>query len=151
PDDAAFPADENHPHIQLGWRNSNDGPNSRVVKAGGTFTIPVPADTYTQLQVYALSTEEQPQIPFTLKYADMTTDGNTVTFPDWYDDPAPAGQFLIVDGLNRVGAAPAQKVDFSADPAIAGVSLSPDPAKTLVGVDVNHLASNGWFVFYGAA
>jgi hypothetical protein len=151
PDDAVFPANADHPKIHLGWSNASDGPNSRVVKMGGTFNIKVPSDTYTQLQVYALSTEGKSTIQFTLNYADLSTDVQTIVFGDWYDDPAPAGQFFIVNGLNRIGGAPAQTVDFAADPAIAGVNLSPNPAKTLVSVDVNHLVSGGWFVFYGAA
>ena len=148
PNNATFAADANHPLVHLGWDNSNDGPNSRVVKSGFSFTLPVPVDTYAQLQVYGLSTEGTSSMQFTLTYSDATTDIRNITFPDWYTDPAPAGQFFLINGLDRIGAG--LVFDSSKDPAVAGVNLNPNPAKTLVSVFVNHLASNGWFTFYGS-
>jgi hypothetical protein len=148
PDTGTFAADGNHPFLQLGWNNANDGFNSRIVKQGGTFTIPVPADTYTQFQVYAVSSEGNSSMQFTLHYSDGSTDVRNITFGDWYNDPAGTGTFFIINGLDRVTATGAYEVQK--DPAMAGANLNPTTTKTLTSVDVNHLTSNGWFVFYGA-
>jgi hypothetical protein len=150
PDNATFAADGNHPLVHLGWDNANNGPNSRIVLTNGSFTLPVPADTYTQLQVYAISSEGPSAMKFTLTYSDATTDVRNITFGDWYDDPAASGLFFLINGLDRIGPPPGQMYQPEHDPAMAGTNLNPDPAKTLVSVQAMHLASNGWFVFYGA-
>src|SRR5262249_11654312 len=126
-----------------------NGANCRVVKSGGTFTISVPARSYTQLQVYAVSSEGQSKMQFTLSYSDGSTDTRSIAFGDWYDDPPATGTFYVIDNLDRIDAS--NRYEGEHDPALAGASLNPDTTKTLTNVAVNHLTSTGWFVFYGAA
>jgi hypothetical protein len=149
PDNATFAADGNHPVLHLGWDNANDGPNSRIMKPGdASFTIPVPADTYTQFQVYAISSEGTSSMQFTLNYSDGTTDTRTVSFADWFNNAA-TGTFYVIDGLDRITST--MTYEASHNPAMVGANLTPNAAKTLTSVAVNHQTSNGWFVFYGAA
>jgi EGF domain len=147
PDDATFAADANHPLLKLGWSNADDGPNARIVKSG-SFTITVPSRTYTQFQIFAVSTEGKSVMQFALNYDDGTTETRNVTFGDWYDDPAPAGTFYIINGLDR--ATNTNTYQQERDPAIAGANLNPNTGKTLTSVVVNHQPSVGWFVFFGA-
>ncbi|MDB4938068.1 MAG: uncharacterized protein JWP87_5040, partial [Labilithrix sp.] len=149
PDNAIFAKDANHPALHLTWDNADNGFNSRIVKTNETFTIPVPETTYTGFQVYMVSSEGPSSMQFTLNYSDGTTDVRNVTFNDWFNDPAGAGTFYVIDGLDRVGAGNAY--DPVHDPDLVGANLSPNAAKTLTSVVVKHLTSNGWFVFFGAA
>jgi hypothetical protein len=145
PDDAFFAANAQHPNIQLHWNNNDDGLNSRFMNAGESFTFPVPATTYGQVQVYGLSTEGSSTLQFTLAYSDGTSDSRLITFVDWFNDPAPFGQFYIIDGMDRYAAS----YVAARDPAITGVNLSPNSAKTLTSVTVAQ-PTTSFFVFLGA-
>lgn len=147
PDDAVFAADANHPALKLGWNDANDGPNSLIVKANESFTMTVPADNYSQLQIYATSTEGNSSVFCLLTYDDGTNETRVLTFLDWYSDPPGAGTFYVTDGLDRYGTA---SLDVARDPAIFGASLNPDPLKKLSSVKVTHDISSRSFVFYGA-
>jgi hypothetical protein len=146
PDNAFFPADANHSAVQLHWSNSDDGPNSRVVMAGDAFTFNVPSDRYTRLQLYGYSTNGASSVAFTLSYDDATTDVVNVTFVDWYSDPAPPGQFILINDLDRFANG---AVDMDHDGAIFGINLAPDPAKKLVSVYTTQIGP-GILVFLGA-
>jgi hypothetical protein len=145
PDDAFFPANADHPDIQLHWNNSDDGVNSRLSTTTDTFTFAVPAAHYEQVQVFGLSTEGPTTLEFTLTYDAGTPDVRTVTFPDWFTDPVPAGVFYIIDGMDRFSTGYVS----ARDPAVAGASLAPDATKTLVSITVTKPATN-FFVFLGA-
>ena len=147
PDNATFAKDANHPALHLTWDNADDGFNSRIVKTGDTFTIPVPPTTYTQFQVFTVSSEGSSSMQFTLNYDDGTSDVKNVTFADWFNNAA-AGTFYVIDGLDRVGAG--NTYDAAHNPDLVGANLNPNVAKTLTSVVVKHLTSNGWFVFFGA-
>ena len=60
-------------------------------------------------------------------------------------DPPPQGQFYLIDGLDIVANGITELVQ---DPAIFGANLNPDPAKTLISIDLD--GSVGTFVFLGA-
>ena len=146
PDDGFFPANTAHPDVKLHFRNDDDGPNSRVLKAGESFSFAVPVASYQQVQLYALSTEGKSTVKVTLTYADATTEARSVTLGDWFDDPAPAGQFFLVDGLDRFGNS---GYVAAHDPAISGVNLAPNTLKKLVSVTVEGQGT-GVVTFYGA-
>jgi hypothetical protein len=148
PNDAYFPANASHPEVKLHWNNADDGPNSRLMKPGDSFSFAVPMTTYTQVQIYGLSTEGASSVKFTLTYSDASTDVRTITFPDWFADPAAPGQFFLIDGLDRVGSGVFQP---SRDPAISGVNLDPNPGKELVSITLLSSTTSNRFTLFGAA
>jgi Calcium-binding EGF domain/EGF domain len=146
PDDGRFPANADHPDVKLHFRNDDDGLNSRVLRAGESFSFAVPVASYQEVQIYALSAEGKSAVKLTLTYADATTEARQVTLGDWFDDPSPAGQFFLVDGLDRFGAG---GYVAAHDPAISAVNLAPNPQKKLASVTVAGQGA-GIVTFYGA-
>jgi hypothetical protein len=150
PDNGFFPADANHPDVQLHWDNASNGPNSRVVPPGGpAFSFPMAPAAYTQLQVYMLSTEGTSSVVFTLTYSDASTELRDIQLNDWFDDPSPPSQFFLIDGLDRASIL-GDAIDAAHDPAISGINLNPNPSKTLTSVKAALTPGGGWLVFYGA-
>ncbi|MCB9685877.1 MAG: thrombospondin type 3 repeat-containing protein [Alphaproteobacteria bacterium] len=146
PDDGFFPADAQHPDLQLGWSNDDDGPNSRILRQGESLAFAVPPGSYTHLQLYALSTEGASTIQVVVTYDDATRDSQAITVRDWYDDVVTANQYQLVNGLDRYGNLGWTDAN---DPCLYAIELNPDPARLVVSVDVSQ-PSTDWFVFYGA-
>jgi hypothetical protein len=134
PNDGSFAANASHPAVQLAYRNDDNGNNAARVLATGPLAIDVPDGPYTQLQVFGISTEGSAALTFTLHYCDGTTATRSITFPDWFNDPPPAGTFYLIDGMDRAGIGGTYQA--SRDPAAFGVSLAPDATRVLVSVDV---------------
>jgi hypothetical protein len=146
PDDAYFPANSLHPEVYLHWRNSNDGRNCRIMRAGDDFTFTVPAFTYGHVQIYGFAAGGGlANVTYTLTYRDGTIQTVHAGFLDWTTDPPSTGFFYLIDGLDIYNTAFANNNDL----AIFGHNVTPDDTKVLTSIRVA-MSSSNWFVFWGA-
>jgi hypothetical protein len=140
-----------NPAVQRHFSDTSTAANSLMLDGplpnnGTTFTFAVPAQPYTQLQIYATSTEGTTSLSATLTYADTTTAAVPFTIPDWGTNAATAPVFVLAGGLARLGSGTFEGHDAF---ALYGVNLSPDSAKVLTQVTVT-FTSGKRFLFYGA-
>jgi hypothetical protein len=149
PDNGTFPADGNHPAVQLYSVDASEGNNVRLSVAGQSYTIPVPNRQYAQAQLFAVCTEGAATMTFTLHYSDASTDTRVMVVPDWTSGGPGSDEFYLTSGLAREsnGDHAVQSVNAS----IFGLNLNPNPAKTLVSIDVaNPGSGNQRFVLFAA-
>ena len=142
------------PKVQLAWSNTSNVNNSLVMPgngdAGAPATFDVPADNYSQVQIYATGGNGSSMLNVTLTYATGSplTVSSTVAVPDWCVPGAlPAGEYTLASA-ERV------KLPTAFDPTLCNIyaiDLNPDPARTLTKVAlVDEGPSGDYVVFYGA-
>ncbi|MBI4784814.1 MAG: DUF4347 domain-containing protein [Oscillatoriophycideae cyanobacterium NC_groundwater_1537_Pr4_S-0.65um_50_18] len=152
PDDGLFAANAFHPEIQLAYRNSDDGINSRLIQTStGSFTFAVTPGNYSEIHLATTSTEGSSAVQATFTYADGTTSTTTTqTVPDWYNSiTESASSYYLVDGMDR-SYADATTFQNVSNPAVFGLRFTPDSAKTLQSITIEKTASTGWLLFFGA-
>ncbi|OKH29897.1 hypothetical protein FACHB389_25290 [Nostoc calcicola FACHB-389] len=152
PDDGFFGATNFNPDIQLGYRNSDNGNNARLITTStGSFTFNVSSGQYAYVHLALNSTEARSNVRFTLNYSDGTTQTtDSQTIPDWYEEITPSTTlYYLIDGLDR-SKADGTGFENSNDAAIFGLRLSADTTKTLESITVEKTASAGYLAFFGA-
>jgi len=141
-----------NPAVQLYFSDTSTAANSvllngKVPNNAETLSFPVPAFSYTNLQIYGTSTEGASTLAVKLTYSDTSTSTTSVTIPDWgSSDEVVAPAFVLVGSLGRLGSG-----TFEGNPSFAlyGANLSPIVAKSVASVTLTHSGA-GRFVFYGA-
>lgn len=153
PSNGLFPTNgTQHPVVQLHVADPSTAPNSVLLDGPSpnnatSLTFAVPPNQYTQLQIYATSTEGSSSLTITLTYADTTTGTVTLTVPDWGQAASATGAvFALSSSLGRIGTG---QYDTNDTFAIYGANLGPDSTRSLVNVSVK-TAGSGRLVFYGA-
>lgn len=134
PDTAFFEETPDHPAVQLGWRNDDDGVNARQLGvAAPDVRIPVSPLSCRRLVLYGTSVEGTSAVDVTLRYTDGTTTTVTPTFSDWASGATPAGGFLLASRLHRASIALANNpvTDYRAEFSVAGVRVPADQRKEL--------------------
>jgi len=152
PDDGFFGATNFNPDIQLGYRNSDNGNNARLITTStGSFTFNVLSGQYAYVHLALNSTEASSNVRFTLNYSDGTTQTtNSQTIPDWFNEITPSRTlYYLIDGLDR-SRADGTGFENSNDAAIFGLRLSANATKTLESITVEKTASAGYLAFFGA-
>jgi Ca2+-binding RTX toxin-like protein/methionine-rich copper-binding protein CopC len=138
PDNGFFAANAYHPDVQLGYNNTNNGNNAKVLTTNGTsFTIPVTPNQYSEIHLFATSTNGNAGMQVTFNYSDGTTGTSTATVSDWFDEitETPSNYYLI-NGMDRSTDTTGTAYTDVNDPAIFGLRFSPNPAKTLQSITV---------------
>jgi len=150
PDSDLIAANERHPDVKLHYAQA--GSQVRKITASTeSFAFDVPGAKYSQLQMFFISAQGESPISVKLSYADGSSDERETTVPDFYfpkpkvDDPR---WFILVDNFGKVDM-DGKKVEADHH-YIHGVDLSPDPAKTLVKVEVTKTTSTSQLTFFGA-
>ena len=97
PDYGLFPANADHPDVQLAYRNSDDGLNAYGSNAGDTtFSFTVPTGRYQKLQIFAASTYGSSTLSATFTYVGNSTQVQSdIKIEDWFQAPPPGGFTLI--------------------------------------------------------
>lgn len=150
PNDGFFAATAGHPAVQLPISNGNDGNNARILTAGQTLTLSVPAAVYPKLFLWITATEGDAATQVTLHYCDNTTGARSFDTPDWFDDPPPTGFVSLINGLDRFSLGNNTKNSVK-DPAILGYDLAPSSTKVLTSIDVKNASGGSQrLVFFGA-
>ena len=148
PDNGLIPADGNHAAIQLAAIEGHEGFNVNLMLAGNNYIVSVPNRPYTQVQLFAVSTEGTASMTFTLYYNDATSDVRSMSVPDWIGGAPGPDEFYFVTGLAResnTGGVQAENAK------IFGLNLNPNPAKTLTAIQVSLPAGGQRFVLFAAA
>ena len=105
-DDGIYPANDQHPKIDLPYNNNNNGKNARTIgpstSALNTFTIGVPKDKYAVMHVIGASSYEA-NIDVQLNYTDGTNTLKSITFWDWFD-PDPDTGYVLIGGTDKASA-----------------------------------------------
>lgn len=149
PDNAKFPAGDNHPAVLLAYVN-DDGrkPIARVSQNEDIFVITVPEGNYTRLFLIACSGRGASDLTVDLKYSDKTIETRTMQVPDWYDTLKPDDKYrcAIATDLSKWNS---QKMLDKDHRSIFGIDVQPNPAKTLVKIRV-HKSGQTFLTVFGA-
>jgi hypothetical protein len=149
PDDARFPATDQHPEVVLHFANTNTGPQVRRSLAEDSFTVVVPTANYERLDLHFMSANGSSKLKLTLNYADGSPDSKTVEIPDWFY-PVELGDPLRYNLASDLGKW--DKKNSMSEPDhhyLHGIALRPDPRRRLTGVSVEKPA-DGTLTFWGA-
>jgi hypothetical protein len=88
PDSGFFPANDRHHDVQLPYGIVSGGPQvHRSPGSTETYSVPVPADHYIQMQLFFISANGPTPISIKLYYADGSSDQRTTLGPDFYFYP----------------------------------------------------------------
>lgn len=85
---------------------------------------------------------------FKLHYSDASTDTRVMSVPDWTSGGPGANECYLVSGLARESNGDHAVQSINAK--IFGLNLNPNPAKTLVSIDVSKPSGNQRFVLFVA-
>ncbi|MEG4172284.1 DUF4347 domain-containing protein, partial [Microcoleus sp. S13_D1] len=152
PDNGFFAANAYHPDVQLGYNNTNNGNNAKVITTNGTsFNFAVTPNQYSEIHLFATSTNGDAGMQVTFNYSDGTTGPGTATVPDWFNEiTETSSRYYLIDGMDidLIG-----NYQDANDPAIFGFMFNPNPAKTLQSITVTKTsgtAANNYLGVFGA-
>ncbi|BAY25930.1 hypothetical protein NIES2100_57400 [Calothrix sp. NIES-2100] len=157
PDNGFFAANAYHPDIQLNYTNSNDGNNVRLLNSSNpSFTISVPQTKYSEVHLFAFSTNEYNNansINVKLNYTDGSFTQVNTNVPDWfYNINETPDLYYLIDGLDRAnfysGSPSFENTDSA---AVFGLRFTSDSTKTLQSIQVTQTStSQANLVFLGS-
>jgi hypothetical protein len=150
PDSGFFPANADHPDVQLPYGTAGAGPQvHRSPDATETYTVPTPADYYSQLQLFFISAAGPTPLSVTLHYADGSSDQRTTLVPDFYFllKPTDKDWFVLAADLGKVNSK-AQMTE-SVHHFIHGFNLNPDSSKKLQGIEITKQDSKSVLNLFG--
>ncbi|MEG4918730.1 DUF4347 domain-containing protein, partial [Microcoleus sp. B7-D4] len=140
PDNGFFAANAFRPDVQLGYNNTNNGNNAKVLTTNGTsFNFAVTPNQYSQIHLFATSTNGSAGMQVTFNYSDGTTGTGTATVvPDWYDEiTETSSSYYLIDGMDRSSDTAGNGYQNANDPALFGFMFNPNPAKTLQSITLS--------------
>nr|WP_329626331.1 Ig-like domain-containing protein [Planktothrix agardhii] len=154
PNSGFFRANAFSPNVQLGYNNTNDGKNAKVITANNTpFTFNVTPNKYSEIHLFATSTNGEAGIQVQFNYSDGSNVKSTATVPDWFEEiPTPSfNRYSLIDGMDRSLDTTGANYQDANNPAIFGFGFKPNPAKTLQSITVNKTsgATNNWLGVFG--
>ncbi|MEG4470745.1 DUF4347 domain-containing protein, partial [Microcoleus sp. AT9_B5] len=139
PDNGSFAANAYHPAVQLGYNNTNNGNNAKLLITNGTsFTFAVTPNQYSAIHLFATSTNGAAGMQVTFNYSDGTTGTSTATVDDWFNEITTESfsKYYLIDGMDQRTGAAGTTYQNANDPAIFGFGFNPNPAKTLQSITV---------------
>ncbi|OIO89861.1 MAG: hypothetical protein AUJ92_20345 [Armatimonadetes bacterium CG2_30_59_28] len=153
PDYGLFPANADHPDVQLAYRNSDDGLNAYGSNAGDTtFSFTVPTGRYQKLQIFAASTYGSSTLSATFTYVGNSTQVQSdIKIEDWFQAPPPGG-FTLIGSRDVLWYINGHYAYYNSNgPDIFGANLTPDNSKELKSVEMKKTAGGtSELTFYGA-
>lgn len=150
PDNGFFPANDEHPKVQLHFTNTKGSAFQAFALSGrGAFDLTVPGRAFSSLQLYLTSAEGPSNLRVVLHYYDGTVDTVDKTLPDYaYAPPDADPDFFALAGNLAKWDAHVQLKELGHH-FIYGFNVQPDVKKALVGITVMKQA-NGYLLFWGA-
>ena len=149
PDNALFPANEQHPQVLLHYSNSDSHSNQTIaITHAGSISFNVPSKQYTFLFFALTSSEGASQIKVSLHY----TDGielKSVEVPDYYMD-IPAGNTdwcYLAHNLAKWGKM--NQMTEKDHHNIDLLNIHPNPNRRLKSIQIEK-SEAGYLVFWGA-
>ncbi|WP_254173994.1 DUF4347 domain-containing protein [Planktothrix pseudagardhii] len=155
PDNGSFAANTYHPAIQLGYSNTSDGNNAKVLSANNTsFTFNITSGQYSAIHLFATSTDGTAGIEVKFNYSDGTNETSTADVPDWFDTiTESANTYYLIDGMDRSFDLTGSNYHDADTAALYGLKFAPNPAKTLSSITFTKTSgttANNWVSFFGA-
>ncbi|WP_186440535.1 hypothetical protein, partial [Planktothrix tepida] len=155
PDNGLFAANSYHPNIQLGYNNSNDGNNAKILTTNNSsFTFNVTASPYQKIHLFATGTNGSGTINIKFNYSDSSTSTSTATIADIATSiTESASSYYLINGLDLSNDTTGSSYwDFNAG-KIFGLGLTPDTTKILQSITITRTSgtnTNTWLNFFGA-
>ncbi|MCT7992021.1 hypothetical protein NG794_26935 [Laspinema sp. D6] len=156
PDNGFFRANAFSPNVQLGYKNSNDGNNAKVLTTSNQpFSLNVPPTQYSAIHLFATSTNGTAGMQVTFNYSDGSKLTRTANVPDWFGEiPSQSFErYYLIDGMDRSLDTTGANYQDANNPAIFGFGFELNPAKTLSSITVNKTTgsdTNNWLGIFGA-
>jgi hypothetical protein len=145
PNDGFFASNQDHPNVQLAYRNSKNGKNAARLEADDKVSFPVPHDKYRRIHLFATSGDDASSVKVTFKYMDDSTTVKNFTIADWFEDPA-TGTYALKDHMDRMepdGATCDESGHETVDAAVFGKGMTPNDNKTLKRMAVKKIPGAG--------
>ncbi|MFM6211295.1 DUF4347 domain-containing protein [Planktothrix sp.] len=155
PDNGLFAANSYHPNIQLGYNNSNDGNNAKILTTdNSSFTFNVTASPYQKIHLFATGTNGSGTIDVKFNYSDGSNNTSTATIEDIATSiTESASSYYLINGLDLSNDTTGSSYwDFNSG-NIYGIGLTPDTTKILQSITVTRInvtGANTWLGFFGA-
>ncbi|XZO03379.1 MAG: Ig-like domain-containing protein [Microcoleus sp.] len=155
PDNGFFATNAYHPDVQLSYNNTNNGNNAKVLTTNSTsFTFAVTPNQYSEIHLFATSTNGDAGMQVTFNYSDSTTGTGTATVPDWFNEiTETSSSYYLIDGMDRSSDTAGTAYTDVNDPALFGFMFNPNPAKTLQSITVSKTSgttANNYLGVFGA-
>ncbi|MGB7709049.1 MAG: hypothetical protein WBL95_05830, partial [Microcoleus sp.] len=155
PDNGFFRANAYHPDVQLGYNNTNNGNNAKVLTTNNTsFTLAVTPKKYSEIHLFATSTNGNAGMQVTFKYSDGNTETIPASVPDWFDEiTETSSSYYLINGMDRSKDTTQDGYDNTNDPALFGFKFNPNSAKMLQSITVTKTSgstTNNWLGVFGA-
>ena len=146
-DDGFFPANAEHPDVQLNYNNSDStSKQSWFLLNAGEFTVTVPEKNYSRM-LLCFTSGATTNVTFTLNYTDGAVT-KVIAVPK-YDDPILATDTVVCNVASDIGKWDSlNKVKMVGAHNITGIELYPDSNRVLKSIRVQKLKS--YFNFWGA-
>ncbi|CUR35682.1 hypothetical protein PL9214690001 [Planktothrix tepida PCC 9214] len=150
-----FAANSYHPNIQLGYNNSNDGNNAKILTTNNSsFTFNVTASPYQKIHLFATGTHGSGTIDIKFNYSDGSNSTSTATIEDIATSiTESASSYYLINGLDLSNDTTGSSYwDFNGG-NIFGLGLTPDTTKILQSITITRTSGTGadtWLNFFGA-
>jgi hypothetical protein len=151
PDSGLFPANTEHPDVQLPYGIVGGGPQvHQSTDTTETYFITIPTNHYSQMQLFFISAAGPTPISVKLQYVDGSSEERTTTVPDFYFLPKATdiGWFVLANDFGKVDLK--GKMTEKTHHYILGFNLNPDSAKVLRQIEITKLDSKSVLNLFGA-
>lgn len=154
PGDAFFPANADHPDVQLGWANDDDGDNAWQTdsgQAGSSITVDLPDQRYEQIHLFAGSDLGGTGVTLTLNYATGSPEQASWS-PPWYVGGTQAGTYALAGGLSRGRPHATLGLDCNNTGTVVlhGRAFQVDSSRALVSITLERVGDTGRLSIFGA-
>jgi hypothetical protein len=150
-DPGFFPANAEHPDVQLPYGVAGAGPQvHQSTDRTEAYVIPVPPKHYAQMQLFFISAAGPTPISVTLQYADGSTEVRETMVTDFYFLPKTDVKdwFVLAEGFGKVNLR--AKMTEQTHHYIHGYNLNPDAGKVLRQIEVTKKDSGSVLNLFGA-
>jgi hypothetical protein len=158
PDNGFFAATGDHPAVQLDYSDGAAGDNAIRASPLTTISFPVPPANYETIHLFVTAGDGDVPVVVRLDYTSGSPDlaAAEEVIPDWFDDPSPP-LYALIDDRDRLDMDPDYSCDNVDDPAIFGLPVAVDSARTLATVTIScgnepedDCSGDGVLTVYGA-
>lgn len=156
PDNAFFPANADHPDVQLGWANDDDGDNAWQTgsgQAGTSITVDLPDGKYGQIHLFVGADLGGPGLNLTLHYATGDPGQASWTGLPWYLGGGPGGGYVLAGGLSRgrwSSGLGHLDCNNTLTVTLIGRAFAVDPTRDLVSISLERVGDTGRLSVFGA-
>ena len=151
PDSGFFAANDEHPDVQLPYGTAGGGPQvHQSADKTETYSLPVPANHYVQMQLYFISAAGPTPISVELQYADGSSGQRATVVTDFYFLPKTDVKdwFVLAGDFGKVNLK--AKMTESVHHYIHGYNLNPDATKVLRQIVITKENSGSVLNLFGA-